>query len=204
MADFLIDNQSAPSTPSAGKSVIFVDSTSKRIAHTDDGGTHRGGTLHKNAAVAQQTGFAADTYLTGSSITIPSFGMQVSQLYQWKVGVQKTAAGTVAIAVTVRIGTNATTADTARLTLTQTVAQAATAAGSIFDIFVLVRSVSATGVIVGAFAPIGGSLAFGSGIQAAGAAFDNSALGGNFIGLSLNGGASASYTIDSVVGWLIS
>jgi hypothetical protein len=204
VADILIDNQSVPSTPASGKSVIWVDSTAKRLMQTDDGGTHRGGTLHKNQATAQQTGFAADTYLTGSNITIPSFGMQVGQLYQWIIGIQKTAAGTTAWAVTVRIGTNATTADTSKLVLTQTVAQAATAAGCILQVYVQVRSVSATGVIVGAASPSGGSLAFGSGIQAASSTFDNSALGGNFVGLSLNGNTSAAYTIDSCTGWLVS
>lgn len=204
MADVLIDNQTAPSTPASGKSVLWIDSTTKKQVQTDDGGTHRAGTLSKNQATAQQTGFAADTYLTGSAITIPGFGMQVGQLYQWQVGVQKTAAGTAAIAIAVRIGAAGTTADTARLTLTQTVAQAATAAGSIFLVTVQVRSVSATGVIVGAFAPVGGSLAFGSGIQAASSTFDDSAVGGQLIGLSLNGGASAAYTIDMCTGYLIS
>jgi len=204
MADVLIDSQTAPTTPSAGKAVLWVDSTTKKFIQTDDGGIHRGGTISKNQAVAQQTGFAADTYLTGSNILIPSFGMQVGQLYQWQIGVQKTAAGTAAIAIACRIGAAGAIGDTARLTLTQTVAQAATAAGSIFTVYFQVRSVSATGVIAGAFAPIGGSLAFGSGIQAASSTFDNSALGGQFAGLSLNGGASAAYTIDSCVGWLIS
>jgi hypothetical protein len=203
VADILIDNQSAPSTPASAKSVLWIDSTTKRLLQTDDGGTHRAGTLHKNQAVAQQTGFAADTYLTGSNITIPSFGMQVGQVYQWLIGVQKTAAGVAAIVVTVRIGTNATTADAARLTLTQTVAQAATASGAIFQVLMQVRSVSATGVIVGGFNP-GSSAQFGSGIQAASSTFDNSALGGQFVGLSLNGGASAAYTIDTCTGWLIS
>lgn len=204
MADVLIDNQTAPTTPSGGKSVIWVDSTTKKLVTTDDTGIHRGGVLSKSNATAQQTGFAADTYLAGSAVPIPSFGFQIGQLYEWRVGVQKTAAGTAAIAINVRIGSAGTTADTARLTLTQTVAQAATAAGSIFVVMVQVRSVSATGVITGAFAPIGGSLAFGSGIQAASSTFDDSALGGQLIGLSLNGGASAAYTIDTCTGWLVS
>lgn len=204
MADILIDSQTAPTTPSAGKAVIWVDSTTKKLIQTDDGGTHRGGTISKNQAIVQQTGFAADTYLTGSNILIPSFSMQVGQLYQWIIGVQKTAAGTAAAVVTVRVGAAGAIGDTSRLALTQTVAQAATAAGAIISVYVYVRTASATGVIVGAFSPIGGSLAFGSGIQAASSTFDTTALGGQFIGLSLNGGASAAYTIDSCVGYLIS
>ena len=36
----LIDNQTAPSTPASGKSVIWIDSTTKKLAQTDDGGTY--------------------------------------------------------------------------------------------------------------------------------------------------------------------
>lgn len=204
MGDWLTANQTKPSTPASGWADSYVDSTTKKLATLDDGGVNRGGTLSKNFANAQQTGFAADTYLTGSNILIPSFGMEAGQLYQWTVGVQKTAAGTAAIVVTVRIGAAGAIGDTSRLVLTQTVAQAATAAGSIFTIYAQVRNVGASGVLAGAFAPIGGSLAFGSGIQAASSAFDNSALAGQYIGLSLNGGTSAAYTIDSCTGWLIS
>jgi hypothetical protein len=204
MADLQFDNQSTPSTPSAGKSLVFVDATTKRLAHRDDGGTDRGSPLSKAASVGQQTGIASDTYLTSSGILIPSAGFQVGQYYQWRIGIQKTAAGTAAIVATIRIGTAQTTADTSRLVLTQTVAQAATAAGTILEITALVRTVSASGVIVGCMAPVGGSLAFGSGIQAVSSTFDNTAIAGNYVGISLNGGASASYTIDSVVGWMIS
>lgn len=204
MGDVLADNQTAPTTPAAGKSVIWVDSTTKKLMQTDDSGIHRGSPISKNGAIVQQTGFAADAYLTGSNLLVPSFGMQVNQVYMWKVGVQKTAAGTAGIVVTVRIGAAGAIGDTSRLALTQTVAQAATAAGCIFDIYIQVRTVSASGVIAGAFAPIGGSLAFGSGIQAASSTFDNTGLGGQFVGLSLNGGASAAYTIDSCFGWVVS
>lgn len=202
MADVLIDNQSSPTTPSAGKVVLWTDSTTKKLVGTDDGGVHRGGTLSKNHTIVQQTGFAADTYLTGSNITIPSFGMQAGQVYAWEVGIEKTAAGVALIAVNVRIGTNATTADTSRAAPTQTVAQAATASANIMRVTVLVRSVSATGVIVASMGFTGTQM--GDGDRLVGAAFDNSALGGQFIGLSLNGGASAAYTIDSVFGSLVS
>lgn len=201
MADALIDNQAAPSTPSAGKSVLWIDSTTKKLMQTDDGGTHRGGTISTNHATAQQTGFAADTYLTGSNILIPSFGMQVGQLYKWEVGIEKTAAGTALIAVNVRIGTNASTADTSRAAPTQTVAQAATASANIMFVSVFVRTVSATGVIVASMGFTGTQM--GDGDRLVSATFDNSAVGGQYIGLSLNGGLSAAYTIDYVKGWLV-
>lgn len=202
MADILIDNQTAPSTPSSGKSVIWVDSTAKKLVQTDDAGTHRGGTLSKNVSTAQQTGFAADTYITGSSILIPAYGMQVGQVYQWQVGIEKTAAGTGVITTTVRIGTGQSTSDTSRAALVQTVAQAATASANIMLVSVLVRTVSASGVIVAAMGFTGTQ--FGDGDRIVSAAFDNTALAGNYIGLSLNGNTSAAYTIDSVFGYLMS
>lgn len=206
MADILIDNQAAPTTPAASKSVIWVDNTAKKLVQTDDGGTHRAGTLSTNHATSQQTGFAADTYLTGSNITIPSFGMQVGQLYQWVVGVEKTAAGTGAITMTVRIGTNATTADTSRAALVQTVAQTATASVTTMRVYAFVRTVSASGVIIGQL-DVGGNsgttTGWGDGDRIVSSTFDNTALAGQFIGLSLNGNTSASYTIDLVKGWLI-
>jgi len=205
MADVLIDNQTAPSTPAAGKSVIWVDSTTKKLVQTDDGGVHRGGLLSKNYGTGQLTGFAADTYLTGSSILIPSFGMQIGQFYQWQVSIEKTGAGTTGIICTVRTGTAQSTADTSRAALTQTVAQTATASVTTMFVSALVRTVSASGVIVAAmsFGSSGTTTGFGDGDRIVSSTFDNTALGGFYIGLSLNGGTSASYTIDSVVGWLL-
>lgn len=203
MADFLIDNEATPSTPAASKSILYVDSTTKKMCQIDDGGTVRAGTLSKNQATSQQTGFASDTYLTGSGIQIPSCGMQVGQIYRWLVGIQKTAAGTAAIAVTVRMGSAQTTADTSELVLTQTVAQAATAAGTLMEVIVQVRSVSATGVITGILS-LSANAQFGSGVQAASGTFANNAAAGLFLGLSLNGGSLASYTIDTCTGYLLS
>ena len=206
MADILIDNQAAPTTPAASKSVIWVDNTAKKLVQTDDGGTHRGGTLTTNHATSQQTGFAADTYLTGSNILIPQYGMQVGQLYQWVIGVEKTAAGTTAASMTVRVGSAGAIGDTSRVALTQTVAQTATASVTTMRVYVFVRSVSASGVLIGQW-DIGGNsgttTGWGDGDRVVAAGFDNTALAGQFIGLSLNGATSASYTIDLVKGWLI-
>lgn len=204
MADQLFDNQTTPTTPAGSKSIPYFDVTTKKFAHMDDGGIVRAGTLSKNASTAQQTGFAADTYLTNSGIVIPSCGMQVGQIYRWEFGVTKTAAGTAAIVLTARIGAAQTTGDTARAAMTQTIAQAATASFAKFFASLLVRSVSATGVVVGEFSPCSSQASFGDGKSVVSSTFDNTALAGQFVGLSLNGGASAAYTIDSVIGYLTS
>jgi len=204
MADILIDNQAAPTTPAAGKSVLFVDSTTKRFAGMDDGGTPRGGALSSNMSVAQQTGFAADTYLTSSDILIPSYGMKVGHVYAWEVGIEKTAAGVAAIICTVRTGSLRTTSDTSRAALTQLVAQTATASSTIMLVRAAVRTVSASGVLVCmmSFGSSGTTTGFGDGDRIVSATFDNTAMAGQYVGLSLNGGTSASYTIDYVTGWL--
>lgn len=203
MADALVDNQSGSglATPASGKSVLMFDSTTKKLTVLDDGGKFRSGNMSENAATAQQTGFATDTYVTGSGILIPSFGMQVGQLYCWEIGIEKTAAGTAALAVTIRTGSNQSTADTSRCALVQTVAQTATASANILLVRAFVRTVSASGVLIGSMGSTGTQM--GDGDRIVSATFDNTAMAGLYVDLSMNGGASASYTIDYVKGWLV-
>ena len=204
MAVHLIDNQTAPSTPAAGKSVLWIDATTKKFVQTDDAGRHYG-TLSRNSAIASQAGFAADTYVTNSGLLIPSPGMQAGQLYRWIITAAKTAAGTAAPVYTIRVGPNQTTADTLRLALTA-VAQTAAIDNGTLIVTVQVRNVGAAGVIAGAASwakTLVGSQGLGGSIDGVGAAFDNSALAGNYVGLSINGGASAAWTLTSVHAELI-
>lgn len=211
MADILIDNQSLPSTPAAGKSVIFVDSTTKRICQLDDTGRVCGFLSRNDATASQGAGFVADTYVTNSGLLIPSFGMKAGQLYRWTITLSKTAAGTAAAVVTVRIGAAQTTSDTARLTLTQAAAEAQSAlvASAILSVVVGVRNISATGVIAGAFGftqtyqATAGNLAFGGGIDGVSSTFDNTTLAGQYVGLSITGGTSAAWTLTHVAAELI-
>lgn len=203
MADILIDNQTAPTTPSASKSVLWVDSTTKKAVQTDDSGKHWGILSRNYSTASQGAGFAADTYVTNSGILIPSFGMQAGQWYRWTISVSKTAAGIAAAVVTVRIGTNQSTADTSRLALTATVAQTAAVAEGLIIVSVGVRSVSATGVIAGGFGVAANGPGLGGGKDGVSSAFDNSALAGNYVGLSINGGASAAWTITNVQAELV-
>lgn len=159
--------------------------------------------MSQNNTTAQQTGLASDTYLVGSGILIPSCGMQVGQLYQWEIGLEKSAAGTAAAVYTVRTGSNQSTADTSRCALTQTVAQTATASACIVLVRAFVRTVSASGVLVGALGFASSGTSFGDGDRVVSSTFDNTAMAGLYVDLSVNGGASASYTIDFVKGYLI-
>lgn len=211
MADILIDNQAAPSTPAASKSVIWIDSTTKKLIQTDDSGRHLGSLSRNDAIASQGAGFAADTYVTNSGLLIPSFGMKTGMLARWFITLSKTAAGVAAVALNIRIGPNQSTADTARLTLTQAAAEAQSAlvASAIMTIIMGVRNVGAAGVLVGGFGftqtyqAVAGNLALGGGIDGVAGSFDNSALAGQYIGLSLNAGAAAAWTITHVSSELI-
>jgi hypothetical protein len=202
MADILILNQTAPTTPAASNSILYVDSTTKRTVQIDDGGNNKGLLSNNYSTASQGAGFASDTYVTNSGILIPSFGMKAGQLYRWFIGLSKTAAGTAATILQFRIGSNQSTADTSRLSLTASVAQTAAIAEGILTATLLVRSVSASGVIAGAFG-IASSVGLGGGKDGVSSAFDNTSLAGQYLGISVNGGASAAWTVTSVFGELV-
>lgn len=211
MADILIDNQALPSTPASGKSVIFVDSTAKKLCQLDDTGRVIGWLARNDATASQGAGFAADTYVTNSGLLIPSFGMKAGMLARWTISLSKTAAGVAQAVVNIRLGSGQATTDTARLTLTQAAAEAqsALAASAILTVFCTVRNVGASGVIAGGFGftqtyqAVAGNLAFGGGQDGVGAGFDNTAVQGQFLGLSINGGAAAAWTITACAAELI-
>lgn len=163
---------------------------------------HSASVVRRSSTASQGAGFSSDTYVTDSGLLIPSYGMKVGQLYRWTLSLSKTAAGTAAAVVTVRIGSAQTTADTARLTLTASVAQTATADNGLLHVIVGIRSVSATGVIAGGFgvASAGG---LGGGADGVSSTFDNTNLDGLYVGLSINGGASAAWTLTHVAGELV-
>lgn len=203
MADILIDTQAAPGTPAASKVVLWVDSTTKRFVQTDDTGKVSGRASGNDATASQGAGFASDTYVTNSGLLIPSFGMRAGQLYKWIISLSKTAAGTAAAIYTVRIGAAQSTSDTSRLALTATTAQTAAVSAGLLQIIVGVRSVSATGVIAGGVGLMCNNAGLGSGIDGVSSTFDNTALAGLYVGISINGGASAAWTLTHVTADLI-
>ncbi len=210
MGDVYLSEQSKPTTPAAGNGILWVDATASLPFFTDDAGRHWG--TSRNAAIADQgAGFATDTYVTNSDILIPSFGMQAKTGLLWRISASKTGAGTATPAYAIRIGAARTTADTARLTLTGP-AQTAVADIGTLNIMLTVRTVAASGVIQGtAWWDHRGTAANtttqgvgfandGTGhVEGASAGFDNSALGGFYVGLSIDGGASAAWTLTQVV-----
>lgn len=151
---FIIFNEQAaiPSTPSSGKVNEFFDNTATpRKRFTDDSGTTysfldsiHNSWLSTNASTASvAAGYAADTYLAGSSITIPAAGLwKAGTIYKSIFDMTKTAAGTAGAVLTLRMGTAGTTADTSIASQTYTAGTAAADTG-ICEVWVNFRSVGA-------------------------------------------------------------
>jgi hypothetical protein len=142
-----------------------------------------------------------EVYLTNSNILIPSFGMEAGQKYVWHISAVKTGAGVAAPVWTFRIGAAGAIGDTSRLALTSTGIQVATAMDGVLTAMLVVRNVGASGVIAGS----GGSgpANFGGGGSGASSTFDNTGLGGQYVGLTVTTGASAAWTINALACYMI-
>lgn len=208
MAEILLDTQSGPATPASGQGFIFVDTTAKILVLKDDTGTFKAASA--NAAVTNQAGFAADTYLANSNILIPSFGLQAKTVFRWQISASKTAAGVATPVYILRIGAAGSVADAAIITLTGP-AQTAIADVGTLNILATVRNIGAAGAVQatawwdhrGTVASSTNGTGFandGTGhVEAASAGVDMTALAGKFVGLSLNGGASAAWTVTQAI-----
>lgn len=157
-----------------------------------------------NAAVSAVTGYAADTYLAGSSIAIPAGSLKAKTMYSCTFNVVKTGAGLATPIINIRIGTAGTTADTSRGTLTFS-AQTAVVDEGTFTVDAVFRTVgSGTTAVLQTVGELRHRLSItglGTGVSeseiATSAGFD-STVASSIIGLSVNGGASASWTISVV------
>jgi len=161
-------------------------------------------TLKSNISTATvSAAYAADTYLAGSNITGPSGGFILGTRFLCTFDMVKTAAGTAAFTVTLRIGINGSIADAAILTFAFGAGTAAVDTGT-FEVFAHFRAVGspAAAVMAGtcycahALAATGliSTGASGSGqITAVSAGFD-STVANSIIGVSVNGGAAFSGT----------
>jgi hypothetical protein len=155
-----------------------------------------------NASVASvAAGYAADTYLAGSAITIPTAGgWRVGTIYQCSFDMTKTAAGTAALVVTIRMGTLGTIGDAAILTMTRSAGTAVADTG-LFNLFVTFRTVGSGTSAVIQCAFLMSHVTNGGGLDQAiavdTAAFTSAGFNSTtqtIIGVSFNGGASFSGT----------
>src|SRR5205823_625033 len=146
MADIQLDTEGNPSTPSSGSAIILVNSTNKELTTVDDAGIIKTIRTLTNASTADVVANAADTYLTGSAITIPPGLVKVGSLIRWTFTMAKTGAGTATPTFIIRLGTAGTVSDTAQVTYTLS-AQTAVIDTGWCEIILLVRVAGASGQI---------------------------------------------------------
>jgi hypothetical protein len=156
------------------------------------------------ATSAQGAGFASDTYVTASRIVLPQARMQAGTYYRLRIVVTKTNAGTATPVFTLRTGTAGTTADTSRLAYTG-VAQTAAIDTGFIEILATFRAVGASAVLAAwlRFDHDLASTGFANATrgfqgQAVSAAFDSTTASMG-IGLSINGGTNAAWTIQQCI-----
>lgn len=158
---------------------------------------------YNQSVTTPAAGFAADTYLVGSSIAIvaPATTLKIGSRYHLIFNVSKTAAGLATPILNIRYGTLGTTGDASKCALTFTAQTAVTDTGT-FEVWVTFRAVgSGTTAIVqcssrrdhGASITGLGTLV-GETKVATSAGFD-STVANSILGVSVNGGASAAWTI---------
>lgn len=156
------------------------------------------GILARNYTTASQgPGFSADTYLTNSNLLIPASGISAGMVFRWTIGLSKTANGTATAVFTARLGVALTTGDTSILALTQQTAQTAAVSSGQIIVTLAVRTGGATGVVAGVVGVAANTPGLGSGIDGVSGSVDLSAAAGKSLGLSINGGASAAWTVTS-------
>lgn len=157
-----------------------------------------------NQSVSLQTGFATETYLTGSSIAIPNSSLQSGARFRLIFDVSKTAAGLATPIIRIKIGTAGTTADATILTFTF-LAQTAVADIGTFEFWVTFRTVgSGTSAVIQGTAQARHRLSAtglqnlpSPTLQVTSGGFD-STVSNLIIGASVNAGASAAWTVQMV------
>ncbi len=156
---------------------------------------------YNQSTAAQGPGFAADTYVTGSDVTYTAGQLKAGTRYYLVLRLSKTAVGTAAPVVNLRIGTLGTTGDTSRMTFTFS-AQTAAADEGVLEVWVTFTAVGGSAQVYGharlthrqSIAGLGNLVS--QDVQgAAGATF--STAGTTRIGCSLNMGASANVTANN-------
>lgn len=164
--------------------------------------TFRSGRVRNHSVASQAPVAATRTYITGSQLQVPEGGLKVGAVIRFKLNMTKTAAGTAASTFDICFGAAGTTADTAQVSFTKPAGTAAVDEATV-EVEAVVRSVSATGVVVGQFRMTHNLAATGHAqipsvdVNTVSAAFDNTA-GGLYIGLCLTSGAADAITIQQV------
>lgn len=158
--------------------------------------------LYNFSTASQATGFATDTYVTGSNIAIPSQRPRAGTIFQVRIAATKTAAGTATPIVVIRYGNGASITDTALCTFTFGAGTAATDTGVFLVTGVYRTTGSGTIAIMQGSCqldatPSAGFSSTSKAVVATSAGHDST--NSSFLGVSINGGLSAVWTVTSVL-----
>ena len=154
------------------------------------------------STVAQVIATASRDFVDGSQLFVGAGGLKVGSKIKFVLDITKTAAGTASAVFDIAFGTAGTVADTARVSFTKIAGTAAIDVARVV-IEATVRSVSATGVVVGQFNLTHNLLATGFSTLPCGnvvtisSGFDNDGQE-LFIGLNITTGASDVWTVQKV------
>lgn len=154
------------------------------------------------SVVAQVIATAVRDFVDGSQLLVPAGGLKVGSKIKFVLDITKTAAGTASAVFDIAFGTAGTVADTARVSFTKIAGTAAVDVARV-TIEAVVRSVSATGVVVGQFnlthnlAATGFSTLPAGNVVTISSGFDNDGQE-LFIGLNITSGAADVWTVQKV------
>jgi len=208
--------------PSAFPSLTLPSASTDQYIVIPSGGTASKITLaglqqslgagYRNASTAAvAAGYAVDTYVAGSAVTVPAGSWKAGTSYNCQFDMTKTAAGTAAAVITVRMGTLGTTGDASITTFTFAAGTAAADTG-IFEVMVSFRSVGAgTSAVIDGWAKLlHGLTTTGLSNNTTNLALPAPAASSGFnsttqtiIGISFNGGASFSGTCVGVKSYVL-
>jgi hypothetical protein len=152
--------------------------------------------IRNSSTAAVAGGYAADTYLDGSSVTIAAGDWKVKGQYYCMFDMTKTAAGIATPIITIRMGTLGTTSDAAILTLTFAAGTAVIDSGT-FHVYVNFRTVgSGTSAVIAGVAQChhqsanGLTTTGGQNGMITGTSSGFASTTQTIMGISFNGGAS--------------
>jgi hypothetical protein len=204
MSQVIFNERSAPSNPSASKVALYADNTANPLVRQrDDNGNDFALMGVKNYSTAAQSPAAATrTYITGTALAIPANKLQVGSCFRWRFNMTKTGAGTATSTFDICVGTAGTTADTARVSFTKPAGTGVIDEAWV-DIYAVVRSIGASGVMVGEFVMVHNLSATGHAVIPAvvvntvSAGFDMTTAN-LIVGVCITSGASDAITIQIV------
>lgn len=196
-----LEQASKPAAPSTGTRHLYAKADGwyeQDAAGTEvrlSGAAGANPEVLSNASTSLTTFAAADLYVPGSNLVLPS-RLRVGSMYRFKMQLTKTSTtgSTATPIVTIRTGTTGSLSDAARVTLTFA-AQTAVADVGMIDLYCIFRAVGASAVLTAVghldhqLSSTGLSTSNASIVRATPAAFDITPAGTQ-IGVSFNGGAS--------------